>query len=536
MLIPRSLVFVAPEEAVTTFEVQHPDSLGRGSEGGAPPDTPIIKGSPSRYALEKGASLQMGTLAYYRKHGDSLIWDMQEGVIAGDERTGTRRDDPTDLDGLHQTDIEESARHPLEQALGPKTTERLDVSETSQDSLVVGNNCIIWCASLQPQTAKEWSLWWDSLEPDYDHSTFLGQPAPFARALAAMASSERDLLGSYLDIRHPETGHVEQCNNLAVFYGPVVYLEDPRDYILAPGNEVEQMVRCIFTKTAEHRHQREYRFAILSRQDLDPETLCLQVPPSLREALNASSRARGLHLPEDGPALYVPSPRLRRCFAGEASRASPYHRHWSSLAASLRVRLHISGTHHKSSTKRQVAVSQVSTVDDQAIEAAIRAEPPVPNDSRIAKLTIDGGPGTVTHIYCLEGIWGTIRLKAAPGRVNVGIRGSDPYTAHILFDTSGFDGEFKLSHTDQQLILTVIPMNPAATVDIDHPHRNPDLPKNHITLSRTQDTHVTVTATSQDRTQVSSLEIVFDRAWLRLSQDAPRALKSARSSGSETEE
>ena len=124
-----------------------------------------------------------------------------------------------------------------------------------------------------------------------------------------------------------------------------------------------------------------------------------------------------------------------------------------------------------------------------------------------------GDPGTVAHIYCLEGIWGTIRLKAARGGATVGIRGSDPdHNARVLFGNGGFDGQFKLSHTDQQLILTVIPMNPAATVDIDHPQRNPDLPKNHITLSRTQDTHVTITATSQDRTQVSSFEIVIDRA------------------------
>ena len=39
-------------------------------------------------------------------------------------------------------------------------------------------------------------------------------------------------------------------------------------------------------------------------------------------------------------------------------------------------------------------------------------------------------------------------------------------------------------------------MNPAATVEIDHPNRNPDLPQNHITLSLTEDTCVTVTHVS----------------------------------------
>ena len=55
-------------------------------------------------------------------------------------------------------------------------------------------------------------------------------------------------------------------------------------------------------------------------------------------------------------------------------------------------------------------------------------------------------------------------------------------------------------------------MNPAATVEIDHPRRKPDLPRNHVTLSPTEDTHVTVTATSEDGTQASSFKIIIDRA------------------------
>ena len=105
-LTPRSCVFVGPEEAVTTFEVEHPATLGRKSGGRAPQDATIIKGCPSRYALEDCGTLQMGTLSYYRKHGDSLIWDMKEGVIAGDEKVENRRNDPTDLDAYRKTDTE----------------------------------------------------------------------------------------------------------------------------------------------------------------------------------------------------------------------------------------------------------------------------------------------------------------------------------------------------------------------------------------------------------------------------------------------
>ena len=154
-LIPRSLVFVGPEEAVATFEVEHPATLGGRIGGRAPQDATIIKGCPRRYALETCESLQMGTLSYYRKQGGSLIWDLGEGVIAGDERTERRRDSPADLDAYKQTDIELSVGHLLGRALGPATTKRLDVTEVSQASLLLGDNCLIWCASLEPQTAEE---------------------------------------------------------------------------------------------------------------------------------------------------------------------------------------------------------------------------------------------------------------------------------------------------------------------------------------------------------------------------------------------
>ena len=89
----------------------------------------------------------------------------------------------------------------------------------------------------------------------------------------------------------------------------------------------------------------------------------------------------------------------------------------------------------------------------------------------------------------------------------------------VLCSNADFDGQFKLTHSAQQLILTVVPMNPAATVAIDQPCRNPNLPQNHVTLSPIEDTRVTVTATSEDGTQTTSLEIVFDQAVCSTSHD-----------------
>ena len=522
-LIPRSCVFVAPEEIVTTVEVEHPATLGRRASGRASPDATIVKGCPSRYALETCDTLQMGTLSYYRKEGDSLIWDLLEGVIAGDERVENRRDDPADLDAYKETGTKISGSHPLRRALRPKAIKRLDVNQTSQSSLLLGDNCLIWCASIEPQTAEEWSLWQNSLESGYDHTTYIGEPAHFARALAMMALSQRNLLGSQADLRNRVNGHVEQCDNLSVYFGPVAYLDDPRDYILAPDDALELIVRRIFTKTAEHRDQREYRFAILPKKGLERDTILLGVPYSIRHALNAGSgsKARLPRLPQIEAAAHMPSPRLLECFVSGESEGSRDRVHGFSLTTNLRQRVVLSGTHHKSSTTRTVKVSEVATTDVNELEVAVltRSEPKSSDDARIAKLTIDGGPGTVTHLYCMEGIRGRISYRSVSGRASLKISTPEPDgTILIHVDNRNFDGLFTLSHSARQLILTVVPMNPAATVEIDQPCRAPELPDDHITLSRNEDTHVTVTATSEDGSQTSNLAIIIDEALYRITE------------------
>ena len=425
------------------------------------------------------------------------------------------------LDAYKRTATNIPGGHPLRQAVRANAIKRLDVSRTSQSNLLLGNNCLIWCASIKPQTAEEWSLWQNSLESDYDHTTYIGEPAHFARTLAMMALSQRNLLGSRADLRNPVNGHVEECDNLSVYFGPVAYLDDPRDYILATDDALELAVRRIFTKTAEHRDQREYRFAILPEKGSECDTIRLGVPYSIRHALNAGrgSKARIPRLPQIEAAAHMPSPRLLECFVKSESERFRDYVHGFSLTTNVRQRVRVNGTHHKLSTTRTVAVSEVATTDVDKLEVAVRSEPKSSDDARIAKLTIDGGPGTVTHFYCMEGIRGRISYRSVSGRASLKISMAKPdSTILIHVDNRDFDGLFTLSHSARQLILTVVPMNPAATVEIDQPCRTPELPDDNITLSRNEDTHITVTATSEDGSQTSNLAIIIDEALSRVTE------------------
>ncbi|WP_419933220.1 cadherin-like beta sandwich domain-containing protein [Candidatus Poriferisodalis sp.] len=465
--------------------------------------------------MEFGSALQMGSLAFYRRHGDSLIWDLLEGVIAGEELVESRSDDPADLDAYRDTEKRLAVSHPLVREFGPTTLSRLDVDERIRNNYLLGDNCLIWCASMEPQTPKEWELWHDSLESHYDHTTFIGDPAEFARQLAMMATSQHGILASTLEIQHPTSKHIELCHGLIVCYGPVVYLDDPRAYILQLDDPLELIIRRIFTKTMDYRHQREYRFAILAEHGLSQDTLRLRVSHAMRQSLNAANGRTdaGIHLPEVTPTFCMPSPRILQCFGGAAREGAQGGFYWSDHRVTVRPHLSLSGTQDQRKRTRSTSVSDVLTADYDAIEAAIRTEPHVSDDARVAKLTIDGGPGTKTDIYCFEGIRYKFRYVTNNGRALFRYtkpHGDDEYA--LLVNNQNFDDNFALSHDHQQLILSAVPMNPAASVTIDQPCPNPDLPANHVMLCETCDTEVTVTATSEDGTETSSFQIVVDQA------------------------
>ena len=190
-----------------------------------------------------------------------------------------------DLEHQRQIDAELARTDFLSRATRGISATKLKVTEIEQTSLMFGDNCLIWCTSIKPRTRNEWSLWRASLESSYDHISTVRHPHTFAEALGEIAFRQRGLLGKVLSFHNPQTGDFAQCACLPVVYGPVIYTDHRRDYIEASSSELEFALRSMFSKTRKHRHQREYRFALLTKGNLEEDTLNLMVSEEMRSAL-----------------------------------------------------------------------------------------------------------------------------------------------------------------------------------------------------------------------------------------------------------
>ena len=213
----------------------------------------LVKGCETRFNIERCDEIRLCAPGYYREDGESLVWDQQECAVHFEPASEERRNHPRDLAGLGRGGEREE---PLGMAAGRVTASSVTVKERVATSVVYGDNCLIWCASLKPRNNSEWAAWSGSLEESYDDHATIRDPHGFARALGAMALRQEGLLGQPIDFAGPGGGRPARCRNLPVVYGPVTYVEDRRAYLAGSSSETELIVRSLFSKTAEHRHQR----------------------------------------------------------------------------------------------------------------------------------------------------------------------------------------------------------------------------------------------------------------------------------------
>ena len=492
--------FYGPEVAVTTFQLSLAAGGRQLGRNQLPPIPILVKGSERRFAIEDCETIRLCTPSYYREDAQSLIWDMQEGVIASNPRVKERWDDPADLEELRRDDAETAGRRPLVRAAGMIAVKTLKVRELEESTLFYGDNCLIWCSSMKPRNSKQWSLWRASLESSYDHVSTVRDPQIFARALGAMAFQQQGLLGNSIAFRNPQTGYVAQCLSLPVVYGPVVYVDDRRAYIEESSSDLEFVARSSFSKTSEHRHQREYRFAILSNRGLEDNTLDLTVSTEMRWSLTERQKSAMPEGESQSPKIRtcLPSPRILACLGESPSTQPSADRSWSVFESQVRSIFHLAGVHHRETTKSRTAVHTVEDVNYERIEKAIAEEPTSPSDARIVKCIFDAGPGSVFTLYDLSGLNGKYGLSRRSGKAVVTASSPKPGSGdrEVLINCSEFDGSSFLSSETDHLRLSHTPANPATTV--------------RTNISDSADKVITITATSEDGTANSSFEIIFD--------------------------
>ena len=122
---------------------------------------------------------------------------------------------------------------------------------------------------------------------------------------------------------------------------------------------------------------------------------------------------------------------------------------------------------------------EMPDADEAEINAANAEIEPRPDDARITKLVIDGGPGAILEMHGIrDGLSGTGRHRVRRDRLSI--------------------------HVET--------MNPDATVEIDPPDNAPSQESHVVAVPDGEDTVITITATSPDGTAQSEIRWIAERS------------------------
>lgn len=275
----------------------------------------LIKYGQTKYAVEKKGTIQLARPPYFRKKGETLIYDEGEGRVV--KQTVTRREAPTAVqDAWIQPlgDILDEAAESLGMTVLSKNITMKDATITDTDELTIewGNRDFwLYCTAMEPTSDAQTKALLASLDPDYDHESYIPGARTFAQMLGRAYVEQ---YGAPYDAEDPmdhKVGGVFVGNTyhrkLAVFHGPVVYVDDPYAVCtsaLADQNSMVRTMMPIFVKHKDYSDQREYRFVIPDKAQHEADSKIMPAPPLLLAAVGRQGDSKGpmvipdFHIPD----------------------------------------------------------------------------------------------------------------------------------------------------------------------------------------------------------------------------------------------
>ena len=265
----------------------------------------LVKGCRREHALEDANSILLSPVKRFRDEGESLIRDEQEGLATEKTETVEPETPGEALRRQRAADVNE-AMELLDSGVRMTSRETSRRVSSSSKRLAFGKEWWIFSTSIKPETEEEWAAWRATLDPAYDHETEIGQPAKFAEALGRMVTEQMGpqskdswKQGSIGKGRTVRTKHPTQW----ILHGPVVYADRLYDALTRDGDEATRLAASIFSKSATHAAQREYRFAILCDRTVTEKEL-LTISGMMRDALQPTTlgHVRPAPTPYEAPA------------------------------------------------------------------------------------------------------------------------------------------------------------------------------------------------------------------------------------------
>ena len=275
----------------------------------------VVKYGQAKYAIDHSGTIQLTRPPYFRKEGETLIYDQGEGRII--KQTVARSDAPAAIqDAWIQSmgDILDEVAESLGMTVLSKniTMKQATITDTDEYSVEWGNRDFwLYCTAMEPRSDAQSSVLSESLDPGYDHESYIPSAQTFAQMLGRAYVEQ---YGAPYDAEDPMehtvggvfVGKTFHCKILVV-HGPVVYVDDPFDLCtsaFAGQNSMTRMMMPIFVKHRDYSDQREYRFVIIDKSEHESDSKIMPASPLLLAAVSRTGASKG---PMATPDFHIPN-------------------------------------------------------------------------------------------------------------------------------------------------------------------------------------------------------------------------------------
>ena len=247
----------------------------------------LVKVSEPQFDLRTADSVRLSRPGVFRKTGEVLVKDEQEGRA----RTSTREtiEGPTGATTHSDRRVRtiNAGLRLCDTKLTVSGTTKAKRTQTATSAVTFGKDWLIYCTSLWPEVGEE-DAWRRTFPENYTSVARIHRPTQFAQGLGlgvcehiGAIGKPAPMTGSFHGFKMFEVHRTPQI----VLHGPVLYVDDPYRCVDEAEAGWAKICSMIFVKSRKYAAQKEYRFAMLSIRPDAGEVFDLPVSGMLRDCL-----------------------------------------------------------------------------------------------------------------------------------------------------------------------------------------------------------------------------------------------------------
>lgn len=293
---------------IHTYQVNVPGPDSESPVDGWPLFQPVlVKVCEEQHVIDTCMTLRLSMPLEFRDAGETLMSDPQEARVSREWITAERLNDADDMAMARLRDAEANRGSELVGSSLKSTTNEVKSRRSRRSTVDRGGSGWLWCAAIMPTTDDEWERLCSDLPAGHDHYWSFRSPRMFARALGLMVVDQLGPRGQATKLTHDGASEVTHHKGQVVFHGPVAYVEDTYGYVDESATDLERLLRPLFVKRLEYRHQREYRFAVWDEGEQEEAPTLLNTSPALLESTRGLASGP-LPVPRSAAAPRTPPP------------------------------------------------------------------------------------------------------------------------------------------------------------------------------------------------------------------------------------